>query len=234
MERAYYAIIPADVRYDKDLPSNAKLLYGEITALCNERGYCWASNEYFAGLYEVSPRSITRWIGALEDKRYIRVELIRKGENIVERRRITIGDKNVYVDKNVQSDRQNCLDDVDKNVQYNNTFNNTNISCPSDAEQQSFDFPKTDLEENLAEDFEKIWEIYPRKDGKNTAFNHYKAWLKGKKYAGKTVKLTNRQMWFAVDKYAKEIELEKKEKRFIKMGSTFFNEAIMEYVQPEE
>lgn len=125
-KRAYYAVIPADVRYDKDLPSNAKLLYGEITALCNERGYCWATNDYFAGLYEVSPRSITRWISALESKRYIRVELIRKGENIVEKRRITIGDKNVYVDINVHTGRQNCLDDVDKNVQYNNTnINNT-------------------------------------------------------------------------------------------------------------
>ena len=32
----YYAIIPADVRYDDGIPPNAKLLYGEISALIGD------------------------------------------------------------------------------------------------------------------------------------------------------------------------------------------------------
>ena len=74
----YYAIIPANIRYDADLTANAKLLYGEITALCNEKGYCWATNEYFANLYGVSKTSISKWISSLIQKEYIFSEIIYK------------------------------------------------------------------------------------------------------------------------------------------------------------
>ena len=74
----YYAIIPANIRYDADLTANAKLLYGEITALCNEKGYCWATNEYFANLYGVSKTSISKWISSLIQKEYIFSETIYK------------------------------------------------------------------------------------------------------------------------------------------------------------
>jgi hypothetical protein len=78
--RGYYAIIPATVRYDKRLSANSKLLYGEITALCNEKGYCWASNGYFAKLYTVSKVSVSLWIKQLIDAGYIGSE-INRGDN---------------------------------------------------------------------------------------------------------------------------------------------------------
>lgn len=70
-EPSYYAIIPANVRYDTDLTPNAKLLYGEITSLCNQKGYCYATNDYFAALYGVSKTSISKWISSLVSKGYI-------------------------------------------------------------------------------------------------------------------------------------------------------------------
>jgi hypothetical protein len=74
MQPNFYAIIPATVRYDKNLRPNAKLLYGEITALCNQEGFCWADNAYFANLYKVDNKTISRWISSLEKGSYLVIE----------------------------------------------------------------------------------------------------------------------------------------------------------------
>lgn len=73
----YYAIIPANVRYSNITP-NAKLLYGEITCLCNKEGYCYATNDYFSKLYNVSKISISKWIKELKDNHFIETEIIYK------------------------------------------------------------------------------------------------------------------------------------------------------------
>lgn len=74
----YYAIIPANVRYDKKLRANEKLLYGEITALAQKDGICWATNEYFAKLYDVRKEQVSRWIANLVECNYLKSELIYK------------------------------------------------------------------------------------------------------------------------------------------------------------
>lgn len=74
---SYLAVIPAKVRYDKELPPNAKLLYGEIQALANSEGYCWSGNEYFATLYGLSTRTVSGFVSKLAQKNYITVEILR-------------------------------------------------------------------------------------------------------------------------------------------------------------
>ncbi|MBC42953.1 MAG: DNA replication protein DnaD [Pusillimonas sp.] len=87
----YYAVIPADVRYSKKLTPNAKLLYAEITALCNLNGKCTASTEYFCKLYEVSRVSIQKWLKTLEDNNYIkRVNIYKQGSKEILTRVITL------------------------------------------------------------------------------------------------------------------------------------------------
>ena len=89
---AYWAVIPANVRYDTTLPPNAKLLYAEISSLANATGYCYAQNEYFAGNFGISIKSVQRLLKALADKGYISVLVDRDGKtNEVTGRRIFAG-----------------------------------------------------------------------------------------------------------------------------------------------
>lgn len=86
----YYAIIPASIRYDNELRANEKLLYGEITALTQKTGECWASNKYFCELYDVKPNAVATWLRHLKEKKYIEIDYEFKGKEI-EKRIIKIG-----------------------------------------------------------------------------------------------------------------------------------------------
>ena len=135
-QKSYYAIIPANVRYDKDLAPNAKLLYGEITALCNEKGYCWASNQYFAELYGVSVLSIKRWVNSLVNKGYVYRTLTYKPNSKEVDKRILSIDSGIKIDTtsvqkcydpSIKNDTSSSIkNDTDNNTSINNTFNNTN------------------------------------------------------------------------------------------------------------
>lgn len=125
MQRAYYAIIPANVRYDKDLPANAKLLYGEITALCNEKGFCWASNNYFADLYGVSKVSISKWIKKLIEHGYLNSEIHYKEDSKeIEYRYLTLVNDPIKQKLNTPIKQKF----KDNNTSFNNTNNNMSSS----------------------------------------------------------------------------------------------------------
>ena len=152
MQKSYYAIIPANVRYDNELPPNAKLLYGEITALCNEKGYCWAGNTYFSELYAVHNVTISRWIKTLITKGYITSEIqYKEGTKEISNRFLRLS--NEPINPNVNTP-------INKIVKDNNTsINNTNNNAYSN-------------------EFEQFWMIYPRKVDKKKAYKSFKTALK--------------------------------------------------------
>lgn len=121
---SYYAILTADVRYDKNLMANSKLLYAEITALSEKTGHCWASDNYFSDLYGVNTRTIQRWLKELEDGGYIKRDVIYKKDNKeIEKRFITTINK-VLTKKTVPY-RQKRQYPTDKNVVESTTSTNT-------------------------------------------------------------------------------------------------------------
>lgn len=93
MKLNYYANIPMRILCDNNLMLGARLIYGLISGLCSQKGYCWATNSYFAALFEVSKQTVSNWITQLRQSGYIIVEIIRdEHTNEVDLRKIWIVD----------------------------------------------------------------------------------------------------------------------------------------------
>lgn len=138
----YYAVIPAEVRYDKDLKPNEKLLYGEISALAQKEGYCWASNNYFAELYDVYPTTISKWIKHLEEKGYIYIKIVyRNNSKEIEKRVIGIAQNdNTYCSKEQGGIALFDKGGIAQKSKDNNTsINNININKESKKVRASYD-----------------------------------------------------------------------------------------------
>lgn len=74
IKKSYWSVTPANVRYSDKIVDGAKLLYGEIGCLCNEKGFCWANNSYFAKLYKNTTVTISRWFSSLEKEGFIYID----------------------------------------------------------------------------------------------------------------------------------------------------------------
>ena len=131
----YYAIISAEVRYDKNLSANAKLLYGEITCLTNENGFCFATNRYFADLYDKSKVTISKWISELVSSGYLSSSYTYKeGSKEIDKRYISILKGGI---------KENLKGGIKENFKDNNTsINNTSIIKEKIIKRKNFIVPK--------------------------------------------------------------------------------------------
>lgn len=162
----YYSIIPANVRYDDRLTASEKLLYGEITALCNKEGYCWASNSYFAELYGVHKNSISRNISHLIECNYISIEIFKNDKNEIVKRKIYIGlianNKivNLPINKNVNPPINEIV--KENNINNNNTSNNNLTYLGINNENKKTDpFIKSQIEIYFCEEYKKVFNNKP-------------------------------------------------------------------------
>ena len=159
---SYYSILTADVRYCKELSAQEKLLYSEITALANRKGYCWASNNFFADLYGLSKETVSRQISNLAKHGFIHVSIIYfdDSKQIKERRiylsethkNADISDADTPIDKNADTHiDKNTGTHIDKNGKDNNqinstlNFNNNDVSIYPTSEK-----PETPVEQPKA------------------------------------------------------------------------------------
>lgn len=125
----YYAIIPADVRYDDRLKLGEKMMYGEITALSKKNGICYASNNYFAKLYNVSPQAISKWIKSLEMYKYITITYEKEGKAITKRNISMVSTCVDRVSTDIDRGINSSLEGYQQEIKENNiNINNTSIN----------------------------------------------------------------------------------------------------------
>lgn len=162
---AYWAVLPASVRYDKSIRPNGKLLYAEIQALADRDGYCFAQNAYFAELYEIAPRTVSDLISQLCDKGYVTVEIVRDPKtNEIQQRRIRVDqppaeDCDPHAKNGVRGIAKNGVRGIAKNGADNNLDNINNIPPKAPQGGRSRRTVKT-APDWMPERFDKFWTFY--------------------------------------------------------------------------
>ena len=164
----YYAVIPATVRYDDSIPANAKLLYGEISALIGQEGYCYATNSYFASLYQLSERTISTLIASLQKAGYISLELERDGTGQVTARKLRVAVSVTGaqpLEENFYTPGKNLREGIEENFQYTNTSNIIPPIVPPEGGSPPRPRRRRGPQckssaEVLPERFEGFWEFY--------------------------------------------------------------------------
>ena len=107
-----YSLCLNEWALDKEIKNELGLLL-IISSLCAKKGYCYASNEYLAKMFDETTISISRKIKKLENKKYISIDYKKRGCEIVARE--------IRLTKLLTDDYQNCLSSINKNV--NRTIN---------------------------------------------------------------------------------------------------------------
>ena len=195
---------------DKNMSLKAKGLLSMMLSLPDNWNY---SVEGFVTICKESKTSIQSTLKELEDLKYLKRT----------RTQNTKGQFKYIYDIYEKPQTENaCMDNIlQLNTKELNTNNINNISS----------FNEND--EELKKHFELIWDKYPNKTGKTKSKEYFYQWIKGKRISKETIKLTDKQMYYAVSKYAKECEEKGIEQQYIKHGDTFFNKAILDYVEAD-
>lgn len=162
----YYGILPASVRYDKNLKPMEKILYVELTALSTKNGYCNAQNSYFAKLYEVHKNTAGFWINKLEKLGYINSKLIyAKGKEgkttkqVIERRIYIISNPiNGKIDSYQSKECEPVNKNIDTPINEKTEEINNNTSNEYYKNEKKYDYRRHSQNENIqTKEIESIW-----------------------------------------------------------------------------
>lgn len=216
--------------------SDKKILFnGELMTV--ERGQILTSVRQLSSKWKWSNDKVLRFLRLIESDGMIK----KQSDNF--RTLLTIENYEVYQDvsntdrtevetrsSTRTSDKQECKECKEYNICTFSTCENDEIET---VDEQIKKEKKKSEKEELEKNFSIIYNNYPKKVGRAKGFDLYKGWLKGRDVGGTKVKLTNRQIWLAIEKYKRQCEENGTDKQYIKQFDTFMNKAILDYVEEE-
>ena len=178
----YYAVIPAEILFNKDISNNAKVLFGVISSLTNMNNKCFPSDNYFAEILNTSKPSIQRWLKELEINKIITRTLIyKKGTKSIEKRYIHI---QIHLQSNtdnplIKNDRDNInLTDNSINTTYSNKpkkkTNKRKTKFVPPSLEEVIEYATQEDRLDLAEKFYKFFNAGNWVDSKGNAVKSWK------------------------------------------------------------
>lgn len=124
--------MPSEILINNKLSDKEKIILSMIIYLSKDKGYCFATNNYFSDILNVTVVSISRIINSLKKKEYIKVNMNYKSNSKeIENRQIIPSNEviNRYyqnceytINKNDKTDYQNCkipINTNDKDIKRN-------------------------------------------------------------------------------------------------------------------
>lgn len=157
--------IPAERWLDRSLSPVEKVMLGEISSLETGPRGCYATNAHFAEFFDLSISRVSEIISGLANRGLIRVELIRDGKRIVERR-IRMTDPFEFPNtpsENSANPFGKGGEPPSENTQGNNTNNNNTLSSKKPASKAA-----------ALDGFDRFYALYPRKQKRPAAEQAWK------------------------------------------------------------
>lgn len=172
---AYWAVLPAGIRYDEELRPNAKLLYAEISAMADSTGFCWATNRYLARLFGLAQDTVSALIAQLADRGYIALEIVKGPKGNITERRIWLTEVHPPIGKNADTPPgKNADTPIGKNAEQNKkSIEHIPPIVPQGGRRRK-DTHK-DAPDWEPERFLKLWQWYPH-DKRGNKQRAIRAW----------------------------------------------------------
>ena len=113
-------ILPTSILGDNNITPLERLLLISILSLCKQKGYCWATNEYFAELFNVRKQTISKSISSLSKNNYVKLKFD-NGEKNNSKRIIKISEA---LTKIILGIKENMNTSINENHNQYNRYNN--------------------------------------------------------------------------------------------------------------